>query len=203
MSATRSMWWWPALVLVLAIAAFFPTYFGRFPAFENTSAVVHFHVATVVAWLALGVAQPILVARGRVALHRTLGHAVYVLLPIIAVGFALVMREGQLRHGNAGLVVATAFDASMFFFLVGMGLLYRRRRAYHARFMMLSLVPFLNPTLGRLIAPQVSVPIELAVLVLLWVRARRRRDETRPFAIALAMFVGALAAVVVAMVTIA
>src|SRR5688572_5490543 len=123
MSPSRRIWWWPALVLVLAGAAFFPTYFGRFPAFEGTSFTVHFHVATVVAWIALGIAQPILIARGRVELHRQVGRLVYALLPLIAVGFALVLREGQLRHGQSELIVATAFDAAMFFFLVTMGLL--------------------------------------------------------------------------------
>jgi hypothetical protein len=199
-SRRPAIWWWSGTMLALAIAAFFPTYFGRFPGFEGTSASVHFHVATMLAWVALTIAQPILIQRRRIDLHRLFGRLTYALLPVIAVGFWLVMRDGQLRRKQPDLILATAFDAFLYFFLVGMGLIYRRRRAYHSVFMMLSLVPFLNPTLGRLISPVVSVPVELVLLVTLLVRARMKRRETRPYALALIAFVGALATLVVVMV---
>jgi hypothetical protein len=196
----NALWWWPATVLALALAAFFPSYFGRFPGFHGTSPSVHFHVATMLAWMALTIAQPILIRRRRFDLHRQLGRLSYLLLPLLAVGFWLVMRDGQRRHGQQDLILATAFDAFLFFFLVGMGLFYRKRRAYHGRFMMLSLVPFLNPTLGRLISPAVSVPFELALLIALLVRARRRQEDVRPYAVALTALLGALGILVVVMV---
>ena len=192
--------WWPVTVLALALAAFFPTYFVRFPGFHGTSSSVHFHVATMLAWMALTIAQPILIRQRRFEVHRQLGRLSYALLPLIAAGFWLVMRDGQLRHGQTDLILATAFDGFLFFLLVGMGLFYRKRRAYHGRFMMLSLVPFLNPTLGRLISPAVSVPFQLVLLVALLVRARRRREDSRPYLVALTAFLGALAILVVVMV---
>ncbi|MDX2055000.1 MAG: hypothetical protein SFV15_21535 [Polyangiaceae bacterium] len=188
--------WWPGAVLALALVAFFPTYFGFFPEFAGTSASVHFHVATMLTWIMFTIAQPILIRRKRVELHRRLGQLTYAWLPVLAAGFWLVMRDGQLRRKQPDLILATAFDASLFFFLVAMGLFYRKRRAYHSRFMMLSLVPFLNPTLGRIIHPAVSVPIELIVLVSLWVRARKKQEDARPYAIAVvALLVGLLALV--------
>ena len=187
-------------VLALALAAFFPTYFGRFPGFQGTSSGVHVHVATMLAWMALTIVQPILIWRRQFEAHRRLGQLTYLLLPLIAAGFWMVMRDGQLRHKQPDLILATAFDGFLFFFLVGMGLFYRKRRAYHGRFMMLSLVPFLNPTLGRLISPAVSVPLELVLLVALLVRARRRREDLRPYAVAVKAFLGALAILVLVMV---
>jgi len=198
--ARPSLSWWPGAVLVLALVAFFPTYFGLFPGFAGTSASVHFHVATMLGWLAIAIAQPILIRRRRVDLHRVLGRLTYAWLPVLAAGFLLVMRDGQLRRKQPDLILATAFDASLFFFLVAMGYFYRKRRALHSRFMMLSLVPFLNPTLGRIIHPAVSVPVELIVLVSLWVRARRKQEETRPYAIAVAAFLVGLVALVGVMV---
>ena len=194
------IWWWPVTVLVLALAAFFPTYFGGFPGFQGTSPSVHLHVATMIAWLALAIAQPILIHRRRFQLHRQVGRVSYALLPVLAAGFWLVMRDGQLRQKQPDLILATAFDAFLFFFLVGMGLFYRKRRAYHGRFMMLSLVPFINPTLGRLISPAVSIPFELLLLIALLARARRRREDIRPYAVALTAFMVLLAALVVVMV---
>jgi len=192
--------WWPVTVLVLALAAFLPSYFGRLPGFQGTSPAVHFHAVTMLAWLALTITQPILIRRRRFGVHRQVGLLAYALLPLLAVGFWLVMRDGQLRHKQPDLILATAFDGFLFFFLVGMGLFYRKRRAYHGRFMMLSLVPFLNPTLGRLISPAVSVPFELLLLIALLVRARRRREDSRPYAVALTAFLGALAILVLVMV---
>jgi hypothetical protein len=196
----RSVAWWPVAVLGLSLVAFFPTYFGLFPGFAGTSASVHFHVATLAVWLGLAIAQPLLIQRGQVAAHRMLGRFTYAWLPIMAVGFWLIMLDGQRRNPRPDLILATGFDASLFFLLVGMGIFYRKRRAYHSSFMMLSLVPFLNPTLGRIIHPAVSVPVELVVLVSLWVRARRKKEETLPYAFSVWAFLAGVAALAVAMV---
>lgn len=195
-----ALWAWPAALLAMSLAAFFPTYFGRFPHFEGTSVSLHFHVTTMLLWLGLTLIQPILVARRQLAWHRRLGRLAYVLLPVIALGFFLVMRDGQLRRKEPDLVLATAFDAFFYFFLVGAGLFYRRRRAYHGAFMLMSLLPFLNPTLGRLISPAVSVTVELALLAALLVRARVKRLEMRPYGLALGAFLVALAALTSVMV---
>lgn len=186
-------------MLGLAVAAFFPMYFGRFPSFEWVSASAHFHVATMVGWLALTIAQPVLILRGHRRAHRRLGRLTYLYLPFVAAGFWLMMLDGQLRVKNPDLILATAFDGSMFFLMVGLGIAHRKQRAHHSRYMMLSLVPFINPTLGRLIAPQVSLPIELALLVALLVQAHRKRELTRPFAVALIALLSLLVVLVVVM----
>ena len=58
--------------------------------------------------------------------------------------------------------------------------------------MLLSLLPFLNPVLGRLASPKVSVPIELLAMVALLVRARVKREPVRPYVVGVALSVGAL-----------
>ena len=191
--------WWPVGLLAVSVVAFFPTYFGRMPGFAGTSGAVHFHLATMIAWMALTIVQPILISRRQVALHRALGRATYLLLPVIALGFAMILRDGQLRHKEPELILATGFDAGMFFFLAGMGLFYRRRREYHGPLMMMSLLPFLNPALGRLVAPGAGVPVELVVMIVLLVRARRRGHVTRPYVLALACFLVASAILAVLM----
>ena len=191
-----AIWGWPVLVLGLAVAGFFPTYFGRFPQFEGTSAKVHFHVSTMLGWLGLTIAQPVLIARGHREVHRRLGRLSYFFLPVVLAGFWLVMVDGQLRHENPDLILATAFDGFLFFFLVGMGIRHRKNREYHSRFMMLSLLPFLNPTLGRLLRPEVSVPVELLVLIALLIRAHRRQEPKWPYGAALVALLSALATLV-------
>lgn len=186
--------YWPAGLLVAVVVGFFPTYFERFPGFAGTSGAVHFHAATMLLWLGLGIAQPILVRRGRFDLHRRLGRATYGLLPLIAAGFWLILVDGQLRHKQPELILATVFDAWLFFAMAGLGLYYRRRREYHARFMMLSMLPFLNPTLGRIFVPGIGMAVELVALIALLVHARRRQLTAWPYGVALAAFLLGVAA---------
>ncbi len=189
----------PAIVVLaliaLAIAGFFPTYFGRFPEFVGTSAAIHFHVATLALWLGLALTQTILVRRRRVDLHRRLGRAAYALVPLMLVGFALAVFDGQQRQKNPALIVATLFDGGLFLAFVALGVWNRRRPDHHRRYMMLSLLPFLNPALGRLISPGVSIPLQFVILVALLISARRRGTLARPYAVGLGMFCVGLAGV--------
>jgi len=70
-------------------------------------------------------------------------------------------------------------------------------------FMILALVPFINPALGRLILPtgilppMVTIPVQLIIIVALLVRARWRKTLARPYAIGLAVYLAALAGLMV------
>ena len=51
--------------------------------------------------------------------------------------------------------------------------------------MMLTAVPFINPTLGRAIAPEVSTTVEFLLIIALLVAARVRRTAWQPYLVAL------------------
>jgi hypothetical protein len=183
------------LLAALAFAGFFPTYFGRFPRFAGTSWAIHFHVVTLLLWLAFALAQALLVRSGRVDLHRRAGKLAYALIPIMFVGFYLAIVDGQRRNGNPVLIVATLFDSGLFLAFAALGLWHRHSPEHHRRYMILALLPFLNPALGRLISPKVSIPLQLVIIVTLLVRARRQKTLARPYAVGLALFLGGLGAV--------
>ena len=193
---------WVLALVALAFAGFFPTYFGRFPRFAGTPAAIHFHAATLVLWLCLVLVQTVLVRRGRTDLHRRVGKLAYVLIPIMFVGFGLAIDESQRRHTQVPLIAAF-FDAGLFLAYVCLGLLNRGRPEYHRRYMILALVPFINPALGRLVLamglmpPMVTIPVQLLVIVTLLVRARWRKTLARPYAIGLAVYLVALASLMV------
>ena len=154
--------WVPALVGALAVTAlvgFFPGYLRQFPRFARSGWEVHFHLATIVAWLVTLVAQARLVARGRLEMHRRVGAATYALVPLIVIGFVLVTGFGQRRHRDPALLGATLFDGTLFLLFYVLAIATRRDAALHGRYMMLTAVAFINPTLGRAIAPQVTVQI--------------------------------------------
>ena len=183
-------------ILITSFLGFYKTYFGLFPEFVGTSVVVHFHVATILLWFGLLIVQPILIWKQKMALHRKLGRFSYLLALLIVLGFGLVMNHGQLKHKDTGLFGATIFDGLLFILFYGLAIFYKKNPAYHSRFMILSALPFINPGLGRFIGPEVSLPVELLIILTLLVLEYFNQKKYKPYWIGLGAFFGALAFIV-------
>jgi hypothetical protein len=167
--------WIPGLVGALVVAAtigFWPGYFRHFPRFENSGWQIHFHLATVVAWLVALVAQGALAARGRLELHRRVGRLSYVLVPLVVTGFVLVAEFGQRRHREPALLGATVLDGSLFVGFYVLAILRRRNALVHGRYMLLTAVAFVDPTLGRAIDPRVALPLLVVLVVFIVLKTR-------------------------------
>jgi hypothetical protein len=180
-----SYYFWP-----LTRATHFPA--GQ-PISRSLPAVVHLHAALFSGWIVLFVAQVGLVAGRRVGLHRRLGPAGAVAVPLLlATGLATAIRGAQDGWNPArgaypdalGFMFVGIADLIVFGTLAAAGLALRRRPGVHKRLMLLA-------TLGGLMWPAVTrLPIVagrfplmfglLAALVLapaardLWTRARER-----------------------------
>lgn len=178
------------VILVIALVplmyfGFRASYWDHFPRFGGVGWEVHFHLLTIAAWLVMLVTQAWLAVKGRIALHKRIGGLSYFLVPIIVVGFGLVTNYGQLRQKQPYLLGATLFDGCAFLVFYILAIVYRRNTAYHSRYMMLTAVPFINPTLGRAIAPEVSTTAEFLLIIALMVAARMRRTAWQPYLVAL------------------
>jgi hypothetical protein len=177
----------PALVgalVVVSLIGFYPSYFSLFPRLSRTGWEVHFHLATIIAWLALLVAQAWLATRARLGLHRWLGRLSPALVLLVVVGFALVTSFGQRRHREPALLGAAVFDGSLFLLFYILAIWKRKNAALHGRYMMLTAVAFINPALGRAIAPQVSVPFEFSLILTLLIVSRVKKWPSQPFLVA-------------------
>lgn len=175
-------------VIAIAILSFFgfrSSYWDLLPRLDATGWQVHFHVLTILLWLAMLIAQARLAFRSRLDAHRRLGRWSFVLVPIIVLGFVLVTDFGQRRHKAPDLVGATLFDAGFFLFCYTMAIRRRKNSHEHARYMMLTPLAFLNPALGRAIAPEVSVPVQFALLLAILITAKVRKQLWKPYAVAL------------------
>ena len=150
------------LLLAAVVAGFWNTFFFR-DATEGPLALhLHVHGFAVTAWFVLFAAQSLLIANGRVALHRRLG----VLGAVIATGVVVtsMITLAQLVHswraqgvdveaqrpllslivwGDAGALTAYAV------FLIR-GLRLRRRADAHRRLMLLASLAIISPALIRL-----------------------------------------------------
>lgn len=176
-------------LLITSFLGFYRTYFGLFPGFDGTAWVVHFHVTTILCWFAMLLTQATLARKGRIGLHRKVGRLSYLLAPLIVLGFALVTDHGQLKHKSPDLFGAALFDGALFILFYALAIINRKNTAYHAPYMILSALPFINPGLGRFISPAASVPLEFLLILGFLLAAYFRKKPYRPYLVGLGSMV--------------
>lgn len=147
---------------VLSLIGFWPPYFSK--AMSVVDVRLHAHVVFVVLWMAALIGQPVLIQQRRFALHRAIGRVSFVLAPLVVVSALL------LSHARLSAVPAADFDsAARFFYLpmqavfafsvsYGAAIIFRRRRAAHAAFMLGTALSLVDPIAARLILFYTHLP---------------------------------------------
>ena len=126
--------------------------------------VIYIHVVASVAWLALFTAQLLLVRGKRVGMHKRLGIAGFVLVPILVPLNLLaswVFNRGQLAMptANPQFVCVEIAEVAVFAVLVGSGLWLRKRdTAAHKRLLLLSMAFLSMPGFARLLSLTIGHP---------------------------------------------
>jgi uncharacterized membrane protein YozB (DUF420 family) len=118
-------------------------------------AIVHVHAAVFVCWLALFVAQTLLVLRGRVQAHVRLGQAGLALAGVMLVtGLATAIHAARAGHTGIpgvqfpdpqGFMLLNVASIVVFTLLVAAGWWWRRRPQAHKRLMLAATVAALMP----------------------------------------------------------
>jgi hypothetical protein len=186
--------------VILVIYCFYPTYFGQFPDFEgirNTidqsilpiTTITHFHAAMVVLWLLLLILQPILIIKKQVHWHRLLGKASYVVVALMFISMLMVIHQEQTRQKHLVIFAVNMVDLPEFIVFYCLAIFYRKKPAYHARFMVMSIIPFLSPALGRLQIDNLSLIVQLSLWVLLFVVEFFTRKTYKPYLIGFGYYV--------------
>lgn len=144
-----------ALLLVLAVVAFWPQYFARLPL--DVDAYVHFHAVMMIAWVALLIVQPWLIRTGRRPLHRALGRASFVVVPLAVAASVLLahkrfhlMDDGSFER-EAGFAFLPLGAIAVFAAAWVLAMVFRRNMALHARFMIGTGLPLIDPVVARLV----------------------------------------------------
>lgn len=147
-------WPWILLLLCVAVLGFWKPYFSRLDAAQG---MAHLHAISMLTWIGMLVAQPLLIRTRRLAWHRRLGQASYVVAPLVVIT-ALIL--AQLRIGQATpetlpfqqFILFLGVSASVLFALIwGLGVLYRREPALHARYMAGTALTLIDPSLARVL----------------------------------------------------
>lgn len=150
-------WWIIGLFPIIGIA-FWPNYWSQFATAPFT---LHLHGITASSWLALTGAQSWSIHRRSFRLHRQVGLATFVLVPLFAAGGALAVQSMAALHAGqvtpfhaafgARLGTADAIAAPVFVGLVALGLSARRDIHLHAASLLSIVFLVLPPVLGRLV----------------------------------------------------
>jgi hypothetical protein len=183
------------------LVAFWPSYFSRLAA--QPTYHPHAHGIAMTLWCLMLIGQALLIRSGHRGLHRIIGRASYVLVPVI-----VLVTLNFLHFRVSGVRV---FDDVVLYFmalivnalvafaaLYGLAIYHRRNAQLHARFMLATIFPLFTPVTDRLIGaywpalaasvPQIGgTPVlpfagfvladSLLLLLVLWDwRANRRFD---------------------------
>ena len=208
----RHAWLFVVALIGVTIFGFWRSYFSIF---STSPAGFHIHGITASLWMLLLLAQSWSPHYRQMALHRTLGLATFVAIPLFAAGAMGVIHSMAFgtAHGDPfyalwgaplGFLDITALGAVLY--AAGMALRHRRNVRLHADYMLSTALPLVSPALGRVInqtVPGLIVrgPVDFplfgggvqlanlaAGLIALWLW-RRDPKSGRPWAVALAVVV--------------
>ena len=140
-------------LLAFVFIGFWPSYFSKF--FDGTADFTHyfhFHAATATLWVGMLIAQPILIRRKQFQLHRTIGKASYLLVPILYISVILLAHHRiDPNLSNFPFEVWIPYkDLVIFTFGYGLAIYYRKTLAIHARGMIVAGMALVEPTMVRI-----------------------------------------------------
>lgn len=147
------------VVLLFTLLGFFPTYFIHFPRFEGFAWAYHFHAFIAMVWIGMLIAQAFLIRAKKYSIHRLVGRASYFVMPLLLFSFFLMGRATYYKNiqvnnlsqpdALAGLIGSGLPDILFIGILYSLGIIYRKKTAWHIRFFTCTGIVILGPGLGR------------------------------------------------------
>lgn len=160
-----------ASILLIVIIGFYKSYFSGFPSFPNIKTIHHFHGGFFLLWMVLLFIQPILIARGKIGLHRKLGKLSYILVPLILLSAHFVARNQYLNELQVGTVHSAVagqmlpfMEMLVFCILYLLAIVNRRQTDKHMRYMIMTSLLFIVPGMGRILIGLLHFPFTTGIL---------------------------------------
>jgi hypothetical protein len=205
-SSYRNLGYILLLFPLIIVAGFWIPYLSQVPKFDSSTTIaVHIHALLLFTWVGLIVIQPLTVRSGAFSIHRALGKASYVLMPLVVV-FSIAMLRKEYQDNLAGGVNPTAARSAEYlsaiqvtlfaaFYGLAIARVLKRDIAEHMRYMICIALVLLPAGLARTLGywfdidQRTSQSVCLALidlcLISLIVFDRRRHFAPRPYSIAL------------------
>lgn len=160
--------WFLLLLIPITFFGFYPSYFSKL---FTTGTVFHVHAFFMLLWIAMAILQPFLIMRKKTKLHRLIGKASYVIMPVVFITAWLVIRHvyhlqiTRMEEANSAGVRSTDEIRSEAAAYIAIGIIYlgwliiyyglavinRRKMLFHATYMFAAILTLLGPTADRLL----------------------------------------------------
>jgi hypothetical protein len=153
-----------AFAFTVAVAAGFSTQFAMGRSTFYSPPLVHAHAIIFMGWVTIYLLQNILVATGRMALHRRLGWvAAGWIVPMIVLGLAVTI--SMVRRGQVPFIFQPVhflvFDPLSLFGFAGLtisAVLLRNKTEWHRRLHLCGMATLIGPAFGRLLPMPLLIP---------------------------------------------
>ena len=145
---------WFVAFFLFALWAFWPSYFSHVT--DQPEVRFHTHGIAMTLWCVLLIVEAYLIRTKQHAIHRQVGKASYVIVPLL-IGATINLIHFRMKGGGTlpdiGLYqLALMLNAAVAFLVIyGLAIYYRRERAVHGRFMVCTVFPLFTPVTDRLI----------------------------------------------------
>jgi hypothetical protein len=141
------------LLIPITFAGFYRTYISQFPNFEESikdiDTYVHIHALISSAWILILIIQPFLIQNKKNKFHRTIGKISYIIFPLLILSFIPLI----IKSINVGKIPFTFLPLSDLILLIvfySLGIYNRRTVAKHMRYMIVTAIVLLGPTMSRM-----------------------------------------------------
>ncbi len=141
-------------LLLISIVAFWQSYYT---VFFDSQFYIHFHAFTATLWFFLLIAQPYLIKKRKLDLHRMLGKISYPIAGLVVVSILMLAHDRINTAPESFYPIQTYILylqlslAFAFTVTYGFAIRYRKTKPIHARFMVATVLTFIDPVLARLI----------------------------------------------------
>jgi hypothetical protein len=163
--------WFLLLLAPLTFAGFYASYFSRLSV--GMDSIYHVHAVFMLIWVAMAIVQPWLIARKNTRLHKRIGKASYVIMPLVLLSGYLVIRHTYYKQiaqkaeeASRGLaelspndiraqaaaitMIGCVYLAWLAVFYI-LAIVHRKKMVYHGTYMFGATLTILGPTTDRLI----------------------------------------------------
>lgn len=146
----RFLGYFMLLLFPLTFLGFYKTYFQHFPVHsQKVDWFAHGHALIATLWLSLLIIQPLLVARRKYAVHRTIGKFSYFVFGLLILSFVPQITK-VIQTGNYRNLFFPLGDTILLVTFYTLAVVNKRNIAKHMRYMIATALVFLGPTVGRM-----------------------------------------------------
>jgi hypothetical protein len=164
--------WLLFLLLPFIAIGFWPGYWSQLHDPQNTT-VIHIHTAFMMAWVVMGLVQPILILRKKMKPHRFIGQISYGLMPLLLLsGYFLIQQryhrllekitadvatgKAPIKADAIGATAASAMGLGLVYFglltaLFTLAIVNRKKFVAHGTYMLGAILTALGPSVDRII----------------------------------------------------